>query len=93
VIPVAILSTPTFDATTVDPETVSLEGMAIKMVGKSDKLLAHIDDVNGDGLNDLVIQIQDQDGVFTSGDTMATLTGQLFDSTPIEGTDSICITQ
>ncbi len=36
-------------------------------------------------------QIEHQDGVFEEGDTTAVLTGQLFDGTQIEGTDSICI--
>lgn len=91
IIPVAILSTADFDATQVDPETVTLEGLALKAVGKSNKLLAHIEDVNGDGFLDLVVQIQDTDGAFASGEGTATLTGNLFDGTPIEGSDSICV--
>jgi hypothetical protein len=80
-----------FDATQIDPSTVSMEGMEIKMVGKSEKLLAHIEDVNGDGLLDMVVQIQDQDGVFTSGSSTAIVTGNLYDGTPFTGSDSICV--
>jgi len=64
------------------------------VAGKSDKYLAHTEDVNGDGLADLVVQIEDTDQVFTSGTASATLTGKLyleFGGTPIEGTDTICI--
>jgi hypothetical protein len=31
------------------------------------------------------------DGTFTSGNGVATLTGQLFDGTAIEGSDEICV--
>jgi hypothetical protein len=91
VMPVAILSSADFNATQVDPDTVQLAGLAVKMAGKSNKFLAHIEDVNGDGLNDLVLQIEDTDRVFATGTTTATLTGNLFDGTAIEGEDDICI--
>lgn len=96
VIPVAILSDPDsgFDATQVDPSTVRLSGLSIKVAGKSDKLLAHIEDANGDGISDLVTQIQDSDGAFEPGTTMATVTGNLYQEyggTAIEGTDEICL--
>ena len=90
-IPVAILGSAVLDVTQIDASTVELQGMAIKAVGKSNKLLAHIADVNEDGFNDLVVQIEDSDGVFTPGDTTATVTGNLFDGTPFEGADTICI--
>jgi hypothetical protein len=91
VIPVAILGSADFDVNNVAPSTVQLEGLAVKAVGKGDKLLAHIENVNGDGWDDLVVQIQDQDGAFTSGSGTAKVTGQLWDGTPFEGTDSICV--
>jgi len=94
VIPVAVLGRSDFDVNQIDPATVTLEGMEIKAVGKSNKLLAHIEDVNYDGIDDLIVQIEDTDGVFTEGSTIATLTGSLkaeFGGTPIEGTDEICI--
>jgi len=81
----------TLDVTQIDHGSVMLDRLGVKMVGKSDKLLAHIEDVNGDSIPDLVVQIQDADGAFASGETMATLTGNLFDGTPFEGEDSICI--
>jgi len=93
VIPVAILGSTTFDVNNIDSESVTLEGMAIKVVGKSNKLLAHIEDTNSDGIDDLIVQIEDQDGVFEIGDTIATISGQLLDGTTIVGSDSICITQ
>lgn len=91
VIPVAILGSADFDVTTIDAGSVMLEGLSVKAVGKSNKLLAHYEDVNSDGYNDLVVQIEDTDQVFEEGDTTATVTGNLNNGMPIEGSDSICI--
>lgn len=94
VISVAILGSASFDVTQVDAATVQLAGMEVKAVGKSNKLLASIEDVNNDGFNDLVVKIEDKDGVFSAGDTTATVSGNLspaFGSTAFQGTDTICI--
>ena len=93
VIPVAILGGADFDVNQIDPATVSLEGLAIHAVGKSNKLLAHIEDVNSDGIDDLVYQIEDSDGVFEVGTTIAPVTGNLYDGTAFMGTDEITIFQ
>lgn len=90
VIPVAIFSSADFDATQVDPSTVFLDGQGVRVVGKGNTQ-AHIEDVNGDGLVDLVVQIEDTDGTYEEGDTIATLTGETFDGTQVQGTDTICI--
>lgn len=90
VIPVAILGTADFDVALVDPSTCSLQGMSVKMAGKS-KLLCDYTDVNGDGYDDLLLKIEDSDGNFEVGQAIATLTGELFDGTPIEGSDFIRI--
>jgi len=91
VIPVAILGSVDFDVNTIDTGSVMLEGLAVKAVGKSNKLLAHYEDVNGDGYNDLVVQIEDDDLVFEEGDTTATVSGSLNDGMPFQGSDTICI--
>jgi hypothetical protein len=92
VIPVAILSSWDFDATTVDPATVELAGAGVELRGKSDKAMAHKEDSDGDGLIDLVVQITTQNldpGTFQDG--YATLTGSTYDGTAIEGSDEINI--
>ena len=92
VIPVAILSSWEFDATTVDPATVELAGAGVELRGKSDKAMAHREDVNKDGLIDLVIQITTENlepGYFQDG--YATLTGKTYDGLFIEGSDEINI--
>ncbi len=92
VIPVAILSSETFDATTVDPATVSLAGAEIKMVGKSGKYLSHEEDVNNDGLPDLVCQVLLTEAFdIETGDTVAGLTAKTYDGQSIHGEDAIRI--
>jgi hypothetical protein len=91
VIPVAILSSDTFDATTVDPDTVSFAGARVKMVGKSGKYLAHEEDVNGDGLVDLMCQVVTADFMIEEGESVAVLEAETYDDTPIHGEDNVRI--
>ena len=88
VIPVAILSSETFDATTVDPGAVSLGGGAVKRVGKKGKLLAHAEDVNADGLLDLVCQVVTE-FVNVPGDFIVVLEAETFDGNKIRAADTI----
>ncbi|HEM61926.1 MAG TPA: hypothetical protein ENO24_06515 [Chloroflexi bacterium] len=88
IIPVAILGSADFDVNDVDPTTVTLEGAALRLKGKSGNY-GSFEDVNGDGYLDLVVHIVDF--IVSDGATTATLTGSLWDGTPIEGTDSIVI--
>ncbi len=93
VIPVAILSTLDFNAPEeVDPETVMLAGAAIKVAGKSGKYLSHAEDVNDDGLPDLVCQILiTEEWEIVPGDTSAELTAETYDGQSIHGVDDIRI--
>lgn len=88
-IPVAILGSPDFNVRKVNPKTLLLENMPVK-ANSAGKLLAHYDDVNGDGIEDLLVQIADT-GKIAAETTMATLIGNLYDSTPIKGSDSISL--
>ena len=73
VIPVAVLGSEIVDVTQIEASTCSLQGMSVKIVGKSLKTLAHIEDANFDGYMDLVLQIEDSNGNFVEGQTDATL--------------------
>lgn len=91
VIPVAVLGSADFEVSLILVDTVTLQGMSIKVVGKASKMLYHYEDVNGDGFDDLVLQIQDMDGAFQPGTVTATLSGELLCGTPIVGQDDITI--
>lgn len=88
VVPVAILSTQTFDARQVDPASVQLAGAHVKVKGNGTPI-ADLKDVNGDGRMDLVVQVTTNAMELTSGDVRAYLTGKLFNGTPVIGVDSI----
>lgn len=88
VIPVAILGSETFDASTVDPMSVTLDGAEVRTKGKSDNAGA-LEDVNGDGFLDLVVQIVD-DSIYT-GDTTAYISGSTWGGEVITGSDEVCI--
>ncbi len=84
-VPVAVLSSPTFDATTVNRNTVVFAGVPPLPIGKSSE------DVNGDGLLDLVLHFKTQDLNLQPGDTEACLSGKTLDGQDIEGCDSVRI--
>jgi hypothetical protein len=90
VIPVAILTTDNFDAATVDPFSLALDGTGARVKGKSSRA-GSLEDLDNDGDLDLVVQIQDIDGTYQAGDTVATLTGETFDGILVQGQDTICI--
>ncbi len=93
VIPVAILSSDDFDALTVVPEAVALAGASVKMVGKSGKYLCHDEDVNSDGLVDIVCQVYTAEFMIEPGESEAVMEAQTFDGTKIRGEDSVRIVQ
>lgn len=90
VIPVAVLSSESFDAARIDVTTLSFGGLDVRIRGNRGPLCS-LEDINLDGLNDLVCQFQDNPEYWDVGEDEATLTGALLDGTEIEGTDSICI--
>jgi len=91
-IPVAIFSTADFDATTIDPTTVFLADAAVKVKGKGTPLYS-IDDVDGDGLLDIIVHVETQGLALTYGDTKAELKGETYGGQKISGEDSVRIVQ
>lgn len=96
VIPVAILGSADFDVTLINtgPNAVNplvFNGLDVRVRGKKGPLCS-IDDTNGDGHLDLVCHFEDDASQWVVGDDdEGVITGELFDGTLIEGTDSICI--
>lgn len=90
VVPVAILSSATFDATQVNPATVTLAGASVGLIGKGDTAACHIEDVNGDSLPDLVCQVVTAQFLIQPGDTVATLEADTFGGQRIQGLECPC---
>ncbi len=87
-VPVAIFSTSAFDATTVDPMTVTLESAPVKLKGKGTPQ-ASSEDVKGDGLLGLVVHVTTEALELSETDTEANLEGMTFDGIPIFGSDTV----
>lgn len=84
-IPVAVLSTATFDASTVDPTTIRFgrrgtEANAAQWV---------MEDINQDGQSDIVLHFRVQDAGLLCGDTAGFLSGTTPYGLSIKGSDSI----
>ena len=85
VIPVAVLSNETFDASTIDTDTVEFAGAA--------PVRWALKDVDDDGDNDLLFHFNKQDLNLDENSTEATLTGETTDGNTIEGTDEVRVIQ
>ena len=84
VIPIVLYSTPDFDATTVDHTTVSMGTATETHVDKkTSEAIRHEEDLNGDGLTDLVFHFRfDESGLPCDPDVVP-FNGYTFDGQPI----------
>ncbi len=91
VIPVAILSTTDLDATTVKVSTVCFgdAGAETERDCTEKHRKGHHDDVNGDGLVDLVLHFETQQTGIDGNDSEACLSGETTDGQQLEGCDDI----
>jgi uncharacterized delta-60 repeat protein len=87
--PVAILSTSNFAA----PSQVDTSSLKFGRTGNEASLAfcSSPQDVNADGLPDIVCHFATQKTAFQTGDTQGVLTGTTVGGTPIRGTDSVVI--
>jgi hypothetical protein len=89
-VPVAVLGTPTFDAAEVDPDSACFgDAEAPDERDCEPEGGGSLEDVNADGIDDLVLRFRTRETGIDPGDTVACLTGSLFGGTSIEGCDSI----
>jgi probable HAF family extracellular repeat protein len=84
-IPVAILTTDIFDATTVNASTVHFGAAGTEAA----PVQVAVEDVNGDGRPDLLLTFNIQATGITCGATSASLTGETQSRQAIKGTDAI----
>lgn len=85
VIPLAILTDNSFDATTVDPLSVEFGPNGAKEIHNK----GHIEDADGDGDLDMVLHFNTKETGIQCGDTKASLTGKTISGQDITGTDAI----
>ena len=91
VVPVAILTTADFDATTVDPASVCFgeaEAASERDCTES-HARGHRQNVDGDSDVDLVLHFETTQTGIDLGDTEACLSGETLDGTAIEGCDAV----
>ena len=84
-VPVAILGNPAFDVTTVDRRTVVFAEASPLSIGGLPE------DVNGDGLLDLLLHFETQDLQLQPGDTQACLSGKTWSGQAFTGCDTVRI--
>jgi len=83
VVPVAVLTTEVFDASTIDPSTVTFAGATpVRWV---------FEDVDDDGDLDLLFHFKTQELDLTESSTIASLTGQTTDGDSFIGSDTVRI--
>jgi hypothetical protein len=84
VVPVAVLTTEDFDTVGIDSQTVLFAG--------APPVRWQIEDINGDGHNDILFHFKTQDMTdLSTGSTEAALTGTTFDGIPFSGMDAVNI--
>lgn len=93
-IPVAILSSESFDATQVDPGSLTFGATgdedSLHLRGRDAVANCGVEDVDADGMDDLVCHFHTQETGLTVGDTEATLKG-VIDGVAFSASDSINI--
>jgi hypothetical protein len=82
-VPVAVLTTGDFDASTLDVSTVQFGPDSAQPVHYAQE------DIDADGDGDLILHFKTQETGIACDDTEATITGQTLDGIPIVGVDSI----
>jgi hypothetical protein len=86
VVSVAVLGSETFDVASVDATILAFGPGGASVAHRHGP---HFEDVNGDGLTDLLAHYWVEETGIASGDMEACVAGELLDRTPFEGCDTI----
>jgi hypothetical protein len=89
-VPVAILSTASFDAGIIRPTSVTFAGAAA-MAQKGSGAQPDLRDVNGDRVRDLSLRFETEQLDFGPQDSLGTLRGETWDGIAIEGSDRVLV--
>lgn len=87
-VPVAIFGTSDFDVAAIDLSTVTLAGAPVKLKKKG-VLMTSFEDVNNDGIVDLMVHFETAALQLSTMDTEAVLEGETFNGTRIRGADTV----
>lgn len=91
-VPVAIFGSDSFDVNDIDTSSLSFADAGVKVVGKKNHELCSIDDVNGDGIPDLVCHFVTIDLAALDGTSSeATIKGTLMNGKEFRGVDTVNI--
>lgn len=90
VIPVAILGKLDFDVSQIDTASLYFGGLEVRVRGNKGPLCS-MEDMDDDGITDLVCHFEDDATSWSTGESVAELEGLLIDGTKITGSGSICI--
>ncbi|MCJ7752868.1 MAG: hypothetical protein MUQ65_17570 [Armatimonadetes bacterium] len=91
-LPVCVFSSETFDATRIDPATCLLAGAPVAVRTKQLKYMAHPEDIDGDGLADMLLHFETQQlDPDQLQDDYAVLVGSTFEGQDFVGMDEITL--
>lgn len=91
-LPVCVFSSESFDATRIDPATCLLAGAPVAVRTKQVKFMAHLEDIDGDGLVDMMLNFETQQlDPSQILDDYAVLTGSTFEGQGFIGLDEITL--
>ncbi|MBY5991165.1 thrombospondin type 3 repeat-containing protein [Ferrimonas balearica] len=90
VVPVGIFSSPDFDATEIDPLSVTLANAGVRLKGKGTPQFS-LTDLNGDGLLDIEVKVETSALELTAQSQIAALTANTFSGLALRGQDEVLI--
>lgn len=85
------MGSPALEVVSINPRTISLEGVDLMLIGKSDKSLCKQIDIDADGHTDLVCDVRTTGFRVKPGSYTIRLKAETYDKTSLRGTDYLRI--